>query len=1067
MTNRTVLIRLRADVSDFVAKSQLAKAAVRSMNDEIDKSNDRTAWLAQGILALTPAITRLGAGAVPVLSGIVTQMTVGAAAAGTAALAFNGVGDALGALNDYQLDPTEANLAKLNETMAKIGPNGQELVEFLDSLGPAFATMANSARGGMFPGVIQGIEDFMDLAPQLNDVVREIGEGMGQLAMDAGAGLSGESFESFFDYLETRAKPILVEMGRTLGNFINGLANMIVAFDSLTADFSAGLLEMSRSFEQWSAGLSESQGFQEFVDYVREAGPDALDFLGSFVMALVELAEAAAPVGAVMLPVLTGMLDVLGDLANTPLGPIALGFLALTSAWGRLNAVAAITGSGVMAKATKGLRENVTATRNAVPSFQQLGSSMAFAAHSQKTLITSMESGSKAASRSAAAALNARGQVQAFGRAAAPIAGQVGLLAVAMSDLDDKAGLTNTTSLALAGSLAGPYGAAVGAAAGFTLDLRAAASGATEALDGLGAAAESGDIDALTKRIADAKAELEDFGSTDGFGDWFSDVSGDLFTGGIGEGISDIYVQEIKEAEAELARLKNARQDAADDDALYNSLMAETAALEANIAAMREKRAEAIRGLNAELDYKASILDARDALKENGKTVNENTREGQANLRALYGMAAAFNAQADSAKDSAAEVRNARGKFVEMAVAMGMGEDAARRLAKRLYELPANVPIKIGVDHETAMAHAKAIKAELASIDRFIPVNIHVSRTGSGEGMYVSGGVPRAAGGTVPGQRYPYGDKVYAHLAPGEEVVANDRGQADMNRYALKAANAGARLAVLSYATGGTVGEDPDPRRRTRSGASPVEVLRLIDEFGNLARALRMSEKALTRETEKRDAAAERLEATASAMEDLASAATSQFSGDPFAARSGAPRGTLGASAGGSDPIANLLADIAYGETRDGIQRQLAQAGLGGSTAAEQGALQSVLSSGATNDQLAAILANGQTQMLEDLIIRRQGVINTTGGNAAQLALGSQFERQSEELARANDRLDNIADEVRLLRNEEKAREAREASRARENADRTSEGVTQGVNSTATTTTRHNRRKRRPRAGAR
>lgn len=427
-------------------------------------------------------------------------------------------------------------------------------------------------------------------------------------------------------------------------------------------------------------------------------------------------------------------------------------------------------------------------------------------------------------------------------------------------------------------------------------------------------------------------------------------------------------------------------------------------------------------------------------------------------------MAAAFNAQENAAKDSAAEVRAGRDEFVRQAVAMGMGEDAARRLAKRLYELPAKVPIEIGVDHETAMAHAKAIKAELASIDRNIDIYVNVRKPNM-DGMGPQ--ITSADGSTVPGERFPYGDKVHALVAPGEEIISNRYGQADKNRAALKAANAGARLAVIGYADGGTAGEDPDPGRRRRSGASPIEILRLIDEFGNLARALRMSEQALSRETAERDAAAERLEATTEAMESLASAATSQFSGDPFSSRSGAPRGTIGAFAGGSDPIANLLADIAYGEQRGGIQQQLVQAGLGGSSAAEQGALQSVLSSGATNDQLAAILANGQAQMLEDLIIRRQSVIDSTGGDAALLVYGREAEANRAELAAQTEELREVKQEVRALRNEEKAREARNAQRGQENADRSGSAAAEGVNSTASTTSRHNRRKRRPRAGAR
>jgi hypothetical protein len=40
-------------------------------------------------------------------------------------LAFHGLGDALKALDAYQLDPTDANLKKLNETLGQMGPAAQ------------------------------------------------------------------------------------------------------------------------------------------------------------------------------------------------------------------------------------------------------------------------------------------------------------------------------------------------------------------------------------------------------------------------------------------------------------------------------------------------------------------------------------------------------------------------------------------------------------------------------------------------------------------------------------------------------------------------------------------------------------------------------------------------------------------------------------------------------------------------------------------------------------------------------------------------------------------------------
>lgn len=823
MADRTVLVRLRANVNDFNRGIMSARTTLRGFHDEIDKTNDRTAWLAQSILALTPAVTTLGAGAVPVLSGMATQMTLTVAAAGTMALAFNGVGDALGALNDYQLEPSEANIAKLNEAMAKIGPEGQEFVAFLDSIGPQFSNLANISRAGIFPGVTEGIEHFLTLMPRVQNIIGGISEAVGELAGDTGEGLTGSRWEEFFTYLEEEGQPLLIEMGHTFGNFATGLAQMMVEFGPLTADFSSGLERMSASFSDWADGLSESDGFDEFVAYVQESGPKALDFFGAMVMALVELVEAAAPIGAVMLPQLTNLLEIIGAFANTPLGTLTLTVVALTSAWGRLNAIAAITGSGILGKAAGSLTASAKAAAASARSvslagagWRDFGNTLYNSTIPTATLVKDVKSLDKATRDHAVGALKARSAMESWSNRAkgaarnvAPLAGQAALAGVAMSGLDNKLGLTNTTALALAGSLAGPWGAAVGASAGLLLDMKAGAEAATEGLKGIDEAIESKNIEELTKRIAEAKEELADQDKVTGFGDFFSDAMRDLGSSG-SDSATQVYIDTIDVAEAELQRLKNARQDAWDDRTAYNNIQAETNVIIDNIAAMRAKRAENLRGVNAELDYKSAILDAKDALKENGATVDENTRKGQANLRSLYNLAAAFNSQEDAAKDSAREVRAGRQEFIDMAKAMGMGEDAARRLARKLYELPAQVPIEIGVDHETAMKHARAVKEQLDSIDRFVPVKIHVSRTGQGGDIpYVSGGVPRAARGTtVPDSGMGYADRFLYMLADREEVVSNDRKQADRYRPVLKAINADLPPTVVKgmLAAGGTAG---------------------------------------------------------------------------------------------------------------------------------------------------------------------------------------------------------------------------------------------------------------------
>lgn len=815
MANRTVLVRLQANSAAYIAAMKAAGRATKGLHDEIDKTNDRTAWLAQGILAITPAATTLGAAAVPVLSGMATQMTVAAGAAGVMAIGFNGVGDALGALNDYQLDPTAEKLEKLEQEMDKVGETGEKFVLFLDSLSPQFRQLAETSREGMFPGVTAGLREVVELLPEVDRVVAKVASGIGQLAKDAGRGLNGEGFADFFEYLENDARPILVTFGRSIGNFAEGIANMIVAFGPLSGEFSKGMLEMSRSFVAWSEGLKSSTGFAEFVDYVREAGPLALDFLGSLATTFVELLEAAAPVGSVALPILTGMLDVIGTLADTPLGPTVIAFAALTSAWGRLNAIAAITGSGVMAKATAGLRLNLATSKMLVPTLGELGTAFYRAGQgvenqSKKTRL-------------------AMTQTRAFSKAIAPVAGQAALLGIAMSGASDKMGLTNTTTLALAGSMAGPWGAAAGAAIGLTMDLAQSNDDLTDSLEAAREAldkafasdAGTADLSAISQSVDAAREAYLDLvddvesGAIAGFKHQFEGIFGET---DLEEAYAVLMGLEkdlgiLREREAEASRKR------ANDQALFLSIKAETAALEDNIDAMRLKRSEALQGMNADLDYAQALLDVSKAAKDNNDVLSKNGEliggpkkqaQGIEALRELNNLAGAWNGLSDEAQNVPGAYKGAIDAFVDAATQMGIGERKARRMAREIMNIPTKWETKIKVDADEAFQRIRALRRSIDAIDRNIVVSVGAIRGDTSGVPFLSGGTGvgdgQADGGTIDGNRWPYADKVLTPTAPGEEVISNRYGQADMNREALKAANAGAKIAVVGYADGGTIG---------------------------------------------------------------------------------------------------------------------------------------------------------------------------------------------------------------------------------------------------------------------
>jgi hypothetical protein len=485
---RTVLVRLKADPSGFVKGVEQAKMAARSLANEIDTTNDRTTWLAQGIQAIIPTLPALGAAAVPVLSGIATQATFAVAAVGTLGLAFVGIGDALDSVNKYQLEPTAENLKKMQEQLGKIGPEGASFVMFLDQVGSQLSVLQRDARGGMFPGMERGIEEVLTRLPELREIVQETASAIGQLSAEAGQGLGSSEFDDFFEFLRTDARPILLDMGRTVGNLVEGFANLLVAFRPLSEGFSHGFLEMSRSFEQWTEGLQGSEGFNEFLAYVQHAGPMVRELLGAMAEALIQFTQAAAPVGDLIIPVLTTLLEAFAAIADTPIGSFVVLTTALTSMFGRLVALGELASGGVFGKATASFRTSLKTTSTGV---------LGLAGDLRVLSTTAMTAGARTERemlRVQEASKRVGETTKGLARAAAPVAG----LGIAMTGVADQFGFANTASMALMGTMAGPWGAAMGGAVGLLLDFQSKQRESAAAVQALTAT-----FDAQTGAITD------------------------------------------------------------------------------------------------------------------------------------------------------------------------------------------------------------------------------------------------------------------------------------------------------------------------------------------------------------------------------------------------------------------------------------------------------------------------------------------------------------------------------------------------------------------------------------
>jgi hypothetical protein len=835
---RSVKVRLDGDVNPFVREMAKASAASKAFAAQLDTGTDRTTMLTQSLLAVGPALVPITAAAIPAISGMTTQLAFAAAGVGVAALAFQGLGDALKATNEYAIDPTDANLQKMQETMASLGPAGREFVGFLQEMRPEVQKLQDSAQEGLFPGMQAGIDDLMSRFPQVERIISEVASASGDLLAEAGSNLADPRWDDFFNFLETEARPTLMDFGRSVGNLAEGFANLWMAFDPLSDDFSKGFLQMSRDFATWTDGLSQTQGFQEFLDYIERTGPKVWDTLGALGNALLQIVEAAAPVGEVALPAITAIADVIATIADSDAGPVLIGAAAGISAISRAvslynatngSALSSLLSGSMMGGAPKAMRETTSATMGLKVAQDRLAESALAARQAQFALIPTADKrraltdyvaqSKEVADAEKRAADASRARTKQF----AALGAGAGLLAFQMSDLDEKTGLTNTSTLALMGSLAGPWGAAVGAAAGLALDFAHGNDAINESLEKASTlvSENTASLEEQAKAIADARDAAAKGPS--GIAGMFGDAPGQAAATAISfKVLQDQYDENARAAQDlrfEEAGLGDSMSSASDVARGYmDTLLA--------LADAHNKAAnEALTARQAERQYQQAIDDAADSVKKNGRNIDDTTEKGRDNLDALDGIASAWNKLDSAGREASGGINKARKTFEDAAVAAGYSKDEAKALARALLNIDPPPPIEIKLPGlKQGIIDAGTLGAKLAALhDKTITITTIKKGAKAGAdvgGIYTGGRLPDgfAGGGRVPGTPPvdPTEDNVLAISSRGNPLRVRSREwiinqpQSDKNDRWLAAINGGLNLddvfgkgALPAFAAGG------------------------------------------------------------------------------------------------------------------------------------------------------------------------------------------------------------------------------------------------------------------------
>lgn len=982
MVDRSVTVRLRGDISHFQRQWAAAGATTSVFVKNLESADSRMGNLVQTALAIAPALVPISAVGVPALVGLAGQATAAAAGVAVLVTAFNGIGDALEAVNKYQLEPTDENFAKMREEMGKLPAEGRHFVRFLDQeVMPSLDLLQDYAAKGLLPGFEDGIESLMQRLPELSGLVEDLAKRSGDLAADAGAAIASDELDDFFEFLRTEAGPTFTTLSQTVGNVLEGIANSLMGLNPLANDFEQGLL-------RWSEGFSniDPSDFNEFVNYVRQSGPAALDALSAIGGGIVAIVKAAAPVGAVTLPVIEALANVIEVIAESPVGPVLIGTAA-----------------------------GLAAISRAIALFQAANGS---------ALVTTLQGVGKASPVATSGLARMNSTISAMKTGAPILAG----IALAYTDVDDKAGLSNTAMLATAGLIAGPWGAAAGGAIGLLLDWRAAGAQAEEQNRAFQASIEGMSVEELNAGLADVQSKLDALGQMGGLAD-------DTLTPILEErkqAVEDQIkatekLEAARESEQRTAAMAYAEQQGLNLKAAESTRMT-TEQIKAQADAVRDVRTAGRQAAEAFLAYSDSIDDTKVSLSEWLSEQEESaTALRNFNTNALRAAKNGLDDGLILSLQNAGEQGALRMKQLADATdeEIGRANKAWRRqqaeiertedIAQRLANLS---PVKVDLNAETgrAMTNLKSLEAYLKSIkDEDVFVNIRHRQYGKSGGRGPVDGV--AGGGTIPGQRHPYGDKMLYALAPGEEVISNRRGQADRHRPLLKAINGGLADGGTAgkrrgFESGGAPETDAERARRERREAErearAEERERIADERQRAREAeedrrareeeavISGQEKAaqgLIDAAEKQMSAAESIrDQWAQAMERTGQAATSGFRSSLFGGSQQHGLWTGGSGGGASDWRSILGNDISGLGERSSLIALLTGQGVTGS------ALEALLGQ-ANNDQIQSLLDAGEADDFAALFSQREALLSTVSGQAGTAAYGAEYAMASAQVA--------------------------------------------------------------------
>jgi len=263
ITRDRVVIKIEARIENFQRKIQRIATDIRAFGELMQHT------LSGSLIAVLPMIAPLIANIGVAIANLGPM--IGALAGSTFALAgaFVSAGVAAGAFAAVAI-PT---IKKLFDENAELNSVQKSAKASFDNMKSTYQGLVKETEKPVLKAFTSAMEITNTLLTKLRPLFISSAQAVSSLMTQLNTAIGTPPIQKFLDYLNTSGAPMLKTVARSMGNLMQGVFSMLIAFAPLTASTAKGFEEMTARFAEWSNGLSGSSKFQSFMDYVNTNMP--------------------------------------------------------------------------------------------------------------------------------------------------------------------------------------------------------------------------------------------------------------------------------------------------------------------------------------------------------------------------------------------------------------------------------------------------------------------------------------------------------------------------------------------------------------------------------------------------------------------------------------------------------------------------------------------------------------------------------------------------------------------------------------------------------------------------